>query len=89
VWRETRTGGHGPFYKWVKRSGHENCSKQQEDKLNGSMVMITSVPCRLQSEIHVGGQWIIRDRPTHEDRENEVKARSDQGVHEEPVAKRP
>jgi hypothetical protein len=58
-----RTGDHGTFYRWVKGSGHENGHKSREDKLNGSVVMIWSIPCRLRSEIHVGGggQGIIRD----------------------------
>jgi hypothetical protein len=63
-------------------------SGPREDKWNDDVVMVGSVPCKLQSIIYMGGggQRVIRAGPAQEGQVT-AEARSDWEMHEEPVAK--
>jgi hypothetical protein len=51
--QETRAGDPRPLCEHAGWSGQEN-------RLDDSVVMIISIPCRLKSEVHVDGQRVVR-----------------------------
>jgi hypothetical protein len=48
------------FYGCAGQSKQENDGRPWEDKLIDNMVVIGSVSCLLQLEVHVGGQRVSR-----------------------------